>query len=320
MPLPINLGQDFRLVAAALRELARLDALGLNDSEEADAVRDAMDAPWHRLSPAEETLARGLSGDLYSLTDPPHEVLPMNPQAQDALDRTADLFDAGDAGDAAAALALLRRWNRYVSPAKLAALRNGAWIKLGDPATAILFSRLECRLAPENTQAKLELLHALSLWDQPAALAEAEQIVKAHREHAPSVVAMASAIAGSSSLIWASGDDTDRLTLVEAASFAHFRIPQDSADVDAYFLESLPHMMSALLAFLHNRLGAREEALKWFDLAIAGDPASHELREIRAAVAAGRANGASFPAKLAIPFTARRTPFSQSLLPVAAAV
>ena len=45
---------NFRKVVRGLLELHRLAAAGKNESDEADAVRDFMDAPWACLSEAEK--------------------------------------------------------------------------------------------------------------------------------------------------------------------------------------------------------------------------------------------------------------------------
>ena len=66
-----------------LRELHELTATGRLDSPEADAVRDATDAPWEALTEEEKRRISGLSEDLYSITDLAHTaVKELNPQAQ----------------------------------------------------------------------------------------------------------------------------------------------------------------------------------------------------------------------------------------------
>jgi len=58
---------------AALRglgELHRLTVAGRLDSPEADAVRDATDAPWEALTESEKQQLSELSEELYAITDP----------------------------------------------------------------------------------------------------------------------------------------------------------------------------------------------------------------------------------------------------------
>jgi len=57
---------NFRLVEKGLIELHQLLKQGLEDSEEAEAIRDSLDAPLDALSPSEMERAQQLSEDLYS--------------------------------------------------------------------------------------------------------------------------------------------------------------------------------------------------------------------------------------------------------------
>lgn len=49
---------DVDIIAAGLAKLDELDAKGQNESNEADAIRDSLDAPWHRLSREEQEFFR----------------------------------------------------------------------------------------------------------------------------------------------------------------------------------------------------------------------------------------------------------------------
>lgn len=46
---------DFETVKASMRRLTELEILGMDEvvGGEADQIRDATDAPWHRLTPEE---------------------------------------------------------------------------------------------------------------------------------------------------------------------------------------------------------------------------------------------------------------------------
>jgi hypothetical protein len=65
-----GLRSPFQEYVRLLRELHRLIAEGKGDSDEAEQLRDLMDDPWDRMSPEEIRRVRGLSADLYTLTDP----------------------------------------------------------------------------------------------------------------------------------------------------------------------------------------------------------------------------------------------------------
>ncbi len=105
---PLAMSANYRAVVRAIRELHRLNQAGLEDSPEADAIRDASDAAWEALSEVERKRVGGLSEDLYSLSEPPAgEGQEGNPQAQTRLN---DAFEARQRGDWDRALELLRRW------------------------------------------------------------------------------------------------------------------------------------------------------------------------------------------------------------------
>lgn len=72
----------------SIRGLLRLHALtqnGGDETPEADAIRDGLERPWYELSEPEKKRITGLSEDLYSITDPRSEPLPMSPEAQKKL-------------------------------------------------------------------------------------------------------------------------------------------------------------------------------------------------------------------------------------------
>lgn len=68
-PRPLTLSANYLAVVRGLRELHRLTVAGLQDSPEADAVRDVTDAPWQALTEMEKERIGELSEDLYSITD-----------------------------------------------------------------------------------------------------------------------------------------------------------------------------------------------------------------------------------------------------------
>lgn len=53
-----------------LKQLHRLISEGKGDTEEADALRDEMDTPWHSLSKEEIDRVNSLAADLYTPGDP----------------------------------------------------------------------------------------------------------------------------------------------------------------------------------------------------------------------------------------------------------
>lgn len=156
-------------VIAMVRGVCRLHSLmqqgNDDDSPEAESIRDATDAPWKALSQEERQFVRELSEDLFSLSEPAREVLPMTAEVTAIL--TA-VEDARARGDGQHALMLLRHCAEFLAPAKLSYLRGLIWRDVGDTETAALFLRHATRLAPENG-AYLRTLGGLSLTAPAAA-------------------------------------------------------------------------------------------------------------------------------------------------------
>src|SRR5438128_7053915 len=101
---------NYLAMVRGIRELHRLIAAGKDDSPEADAVRDATDAPWQALSEAERQRVGNLSEDLYSLAEPPPVPQPLTLEAQSNLNK---LLEARKRGEWDEALALLRKWRAH---------------------------------------------------------------------------------------------------------------------------------------------------------------------------------------------------------------
>jgi len=134
---------NFLAMIRGVRELHQLSAAGLEDSPEADAIRDATDQPWQGLTGTERDRVRNLSEDLYSLVEPAPPLQPMNSQAHDGIN---EALAAKQRGDRYIALDLLRTWRAFVDPALLSYLRGAIWMEAGDPATAALFFEHASRL------------------------------------------------------------------------------------------------------------------------------------------------------------------------------
>jgi hypothetical protein len=130
----------------SIRGLHRLHALaeaGLDDSPEAQVVRDRLELPWRDLSEFEKQRITGLSEDLYSLGTTQEQVVPMDPEAQEKLIEACAALIRGDWD---LALGLLRHWGQYLEPALLAYLRGSIWRAAGDQETAALFLQHAARL------------------------------------------------------------------------------------------------------------------------------------------------------------------------------
>ncbi|MGH7135212.1 MAG: hypothetical protein ACREHD_05690 [Pirellulales bacterium] len=141
---------DANLIAMVrgVRELHRLALDGKDDdSPEAEAIRDATDAPWESLSEAERQLVRELWEDLFSLSESAREPRPMTADVTVALDAAAE---ARKRGDWYQALMLLRRCAGHLAPAQLSYLRGLIWRGSGDAETAAIFFEHAAKLEPDN--------------------------------------------------------------------------------------------------------------------------------------------------------------------------
>lgn len=130
------------------------------DDDEADALRDEMDAPWYSLSEEELERVNGLAADLYTLDEIPPRPAQQDEAAAAALRTEIDLsWKAGDWEDL---LDLLRRKPGVLPPYSEAFLRGWSWNQLGDPETADLFFQRAAELAPHDTNPPVALVVAQS--------------------------------------------------------------------------------------------------------------------------------------------------------------
>ncbi|MFN0054450.1 MAG: hypothetical protein ACKV0T_19920 [Planctomycetales bacterium] len=139
------------------RRLHALIAHGQGDSQEADALRDEMDGPWYRLSEAEQLRARGLSGDLYSLSD--EETHPRDDTGKSVTPE--ELQSAWDVRDWDRVLELLRAPPGFLTRDQIAFLRGYCWREIGDPETALLFFQKAEQICPENGHYGVTVVDAL---------------------------------------------------------------------------------------------------------------------------------------------------------------
>ena len=189
---PLAMSPNYGAFVRGIRELHRLTVLGKDELPEADVVRDAMDAPWEALSEAERKRASGLSGDLYSISDPPDgRQREMDAQAQEQFNNA---IEARQRGEWDRALELLRQLTDFVAPALLSFLRGSIWLDAGDTETALLFVEHAWQVQPGNGQYLATFLHVLGLVDTDAAQERAKQILQNPDNTAPVAVVWAADI------------------------------------------------------------------------------------------------------------------------------
>lgn len=140
-----------------LDKLSRLMAEGKGDTNEADTVRDEMDAPWYKLSQEETDRLRGVSADLYMLQN--KEVYePYEGMREDLI---AALSEALGRLDYEVILSLLRKGTPFLRPAQVAALRGRCYAMLGHLDAALLFMRYAAEKEPEQVAHRLYILGLL---------------------------------------------------------------------------------------------------------------------------------------------------------------
>jgi hypothetical protein len=184
---------SFRLVAKGLVALHRLIKDRKEDSPEAEAVRDALDAPLKALNRSEKERAQWLSEDLYSVSEPPAPTTrkEMTSEAQQQLN---EAFEARQSREWDRALTLLRRWRESISPALLSYLRGSIWLEAGNSDIAAVFYGHASETDPANASYQAIYMHALAESDPDAAGKRAMEVLADDEKHAPVVVARAADI------------------------------------------------------------------------------------------------------------------------------
>ncbi|EAQ81758.1 tetratricopeptide repeat protein [Blastopirellula marina] len=256
----------FNQVAKGMIELHRLMKEGKDDSPEADAVRDAMDAPYAELNKQERERIGWLSEDLYSISDPPDEVVikEMNPQS---LRYLMESFEAREKGYWDSALAILRRWRSYIEPVLLSVMRGEIWQLAGnfDVATEFYGHAVSC----EPSNPKYLNLYILSLWYSDPAMAQkaSVNILNEETNNTPAVIARAAGIC-----IQAAKQVSDP----EAAKVSRWLVPILERNVERLKLNSEVHdgeesahsLTISILGFCHECLGDVDAAVEHYTNAL----------------------------------------------------
>lgn len=151
----------YKEYAGLLIQLHQLMKRGVDETAEGDALRDQMDAPWHRMTTAQQQRVRGLSADLYTL-EPDSPIV--HPEKVDAPKEEFlnDLRERREQGDFPALLSLLRERPEQFDRARAAFERGIAYMNLKDYDVALLFLDEALRLRPGEPSALACRLVALT--------------------------------------------------------------------------------------------------------------------------------------------------------------
>lgn len=271
MSKSIEQSRDYHAYLLGLKRLHALIASGQDETEAGDAIRDEMDGPWHGMSDTERRRLSNLSGDLYSLTDPPHQVREMNPQADQRL---AEVLPAMNAGELDLALTLLRRWGAFLSPADLAAKRGCAWLNFGDADTAMLFLEAATRLEPQNAEYARLYFAAFEGTESKAVPDLVVETVKHGDDLSPELFFGATS-ALLSRIQWI--DAIDGISMEGLIEAINRKLPQLSKHS-----QDLRIIAFVMLGFLYNELDQTDRALSSYSAALTLDPKNSALYVARA--------------------------------------
>lgn len=139
-----------------LVKLHQLTARNIDESDEADALRDEMDLPWRRMTPEELRMARDLSADLYSITDPPPPAVESSPPKLDALVTRAVKDE-----DWIRVLQVVRENAAQIPLYAASFLRGFAWSQLGLHEAGAEFFMHAVKLRPERHDYRSYVLDSL---------------------------------------------------------------------------------------------------------------------------------------------------------------
>jgi tetratricopeptide (TPR) repeat protein len=270
---PFSASPSYLQYTRGVRDLHALIAADRDDSPEADAIRDGMDHPWYDLSETEQKRIKGLSEDLYSISDPPQEPLPTNPQVERKLDEVDEAISAGRWDEA---LELLRRWRRYVDPADLSFARGVVWNHAGDDETAVAFFEHAAKLQPTNSKYNFIYLSLIEELKPELAVNLADEIIANEENRPPELVILAAGVVLQS--YERSGEDirTTPVRLIPVLERALVRAQRPYAsDVNPSVMIRV--LAAQVLGRCYALTGNSRAAIRCFDLAIEGEPSDWRL-------------------------------------------
>lgn len=142
-----------------LINLRFLIAEGKSDTDEADAIREAMLEPWYKLKQEETLLVGMMAADLKMLEG--KEINRNVPEEQRTREWLAPrLQEASAKQDWLTMLELLRNGPDFLTCDQLAWLRGQGYEYLGFPEVAMLFYKFVCQHTPELQISVLESVEA----------------------------------------------------------------------------------------------------------------------------------------------------------------
>lgn len=262
-----------------LRDLHGLIASGRGESEEADALRDAMASDHRLLSAEEENRLNGLSEDLYSLTESDDAAPPSSAPDPAAA---VEFQRARQRHDWPSALLFLRRLGRGFPASDLAFQQFQAYAQLGHMETAFRFLERSADLDPTDFRKQHLFLEFSGKAGRGAeALARADQLLRDRATPTPLVIASAHLRFDT---LRNSPDATALPVVRELAGTLERAMSAPEALADTPI--SVRIIGHTTLGFCLEKLGDLKGAMEAFDQALQLDPESDALRVARGLVLA----------------------------------
>lgn len=275
-------GVKFARCRDLLRELQSLDAQGRGDSEDAERVREQIEADWAGLDARARGHLAGLSHDLYSLSG-------TEPRLEDA-DPIQDFthfkhhFEAKEWEEA---LVRLRGAHSELPGEKVAYLRGRCWYELGEPRIASWFFRRAEELDPDNPSLAGFILDALDGGGQT------EELFARARE-------TLNAVPGSTRLVGAAASAVLRHRDRAPSELMELVVRRVEACIDAEALlpprdmaQPVLHTLRMSLAFALDFLGL-PGAPPAYDALVKNHPDSQDALIARALYRLGRSDPSAF--------------------------
>jgi len=275
-----------------LLRLHQLDCDKRSESDEAEAVRDSLEAPWSLLSKSERERIKGLSADLYGISASAPAVAPTN-ESQRAVQ---EAMEARNNGSWDESLAVIRTFENQFEPGMIASVRGSVWMEAGDSLTATVFFKHAYELHKDNDNYLCMYLSTLASAEPAQALRLAEEILQAAGANSPEVVTKAADICLMSTKSLPDSELLPKLELLaEILEDVVSRLVQKQPPNQSVFAQAV-----TIAAFCQDGLGKSSAALRLYNLGVAANPRNDALLVARGILQYGRSNSAIRDFRLAI--------------------
>ena len=246
-----------------------LMAQGKSETDEADALRDAMEPHWHGLNEAEMERVRWLSEDLYALEG--KEMLTEVSANQRTHAWLASRLQAAQENEEwDTVLALLRYGPEYLSSAEVAYYRGFAYSKLGIQPIALLFYEFAQQQTPFVEDAIMQSMILLFFLNRtPEAIEKANRLIEGQETRPDRLFVAAMTLFQAAHIV----PEEVKPELIDRVIFAIEealkRVPMNK---DADILQRFKAQPFVTLGFCYLSQGSYDEATAAFNNALKIEP------------------------------------------------